>query len=318
MVNDGWIVGQPWGTCPGDGAGTVACVPRASRRSFLTTAGSMAGAALTLGPLSAVMSACGGSSGGNAADTGWALVQRWPTTSLVPGLVRLPLSIADDRSMLNDGPPELIGRIVRAEDDSVVVDGLRAVRHGEGFELPYWPFRAVLSEPGVYYLQVEGGRAEGAALQILPAANVAVPGVGALLPGFDTPTLNDSRGVDPVCTRVPEPCPLHDITLTQALSSGRPVAYLVGTPAYCQTGTCAPGLEALLAVRAEFGDGVVVVHAEIYTDTTATTVAPAVRACNLDFEPALFVTDRTGRIVERLDAVFDATEIRSALQLALS
>jgi hypothetical protein len=297
----------------------VISVHRASRRSFLTTAGSVAGAAFTLGPLSALLTACGGgSSGGGAAETGWALVQRWPTTSLVPGLVRLPLSIADDRSVLNDGPPELTGRIVRADDDSVVVDGLRAVRHGEGLDLPYWPFRAELREPGVYYLQVQGGRAEGAALQVLPATSVAVPGLGAILPGFDTPTVDDPRGVDPICTRVPNPCPLHDVTLTQALASGRPMAYLVGTPAYCQTGTCAPALDALLAVQAELGDRVVMVHAEVYTDTTATTVAPAVRACGLDFEPSLFITDATGRIVERLDAVFDAAEIRSALQSALS
>jgi len=290
---------------------------RATRRSFLTLAGSATGAALAVGPLTALLVGCGGSAGPQAADTGWSLVQRWPTTSLVPGALRLPLSLADDQRLLSEGPAELVGRVV-AQDGTVVADGLRAARHGEGLELPYWPFRVELASPGVYTLLVDGARADGAALQVLPTDAVTVPAVGSLLPGFDTPTFDDLRGVDPLCTRVPEPCPLHEVTLTQALASGTPVAYLVGTPAHCQTGTCAPALDALLAVRSELGDAVTMVHAEVYTDTTATTVAPAVRACGLDFEPSLFITDASGRIVERLDAVFDAAEIRAAVARALS
>jgi len=290
---------------------------RATRRSFLTLAGSATGTALTVGPLATLLAGCGGSAGPQAADTGWTVMQRWPPTSLVPGLLRLPLSLADDQRLLSDGPTELEGRVV-AQDGTVVADGLRAVRHGEGLELPYWPFRVELASPGVYTLLVDGGRPDGAALQVLPADAVAVPAVGSLLPGFDTPTFDDLRGVDPLCTRVPEPCPLHEVTLTQALASGTPVAYLVGTPAYCQTGTCSPALDALLAVRSDVGDTVTMVHAEVYTDTTATTVAPAVRACGLDFEPSLFIADGAGRIVERLDAVFDAAEIRAAIAQALS
>lgn len=295
----------------------MTAVQRASRRSFLTWAGSATGAAFTVGPLTAALAACGGGSDAPATDAGWVLVQRWPTTSLVPGGLRLPLSLADDRSVLNQGPPELTGRVLSA-DGTVVADGLRAKRHGEGLELPYWPFRVTLDEPGIYYLAVDGGRSEGAALQVLDAGAVSVPRVGERLPGFDTPTFTDARGVDPICTRVPDPCPLHDVTLNEALEAGRPVAYLVGTPAYCQTGTCAPALDALLAVRDEVGDAVTMVHAEVYTDTTATTVAPAVRACNLDFEPSLFITDASGTIVERLDAVFDAAEIRAAVERAVS
>lgn len=235
----------------------------------------------------------------------------------MPGRLRLPVSLADDRSLLGDGPVELIARVV-ADDGTVVADGLRATRHGEGLELPYWPFRVDLDQAGIFTLVVEGGRPEGAALQVLDAGAVAVPGIGAALPGFDTPTFDDARGVEPICTRVPEPCPLHDVTLTDALASGKPVAYLVGTPAYCQTGTCSPALDALLAVRARVGDAVVMVHAEVYTDTTATTVAPAVRACGLDFEPSLFITDASGLIVERLDAVFDAAEISAAIDQVIS
>jgi hypothetical protein len=228
------------------------------------------------------------------------------------------VSLADDSSILATGPLELTGRIRRSEDGAVVADGLIATRHGDDLGLAYWPFLAQIEEPGIYLLDVEGGRPDGAALQILDAAQVAVPGPGAELPPFDTPTFENSRGVDPICTRLPEPCPLHEVTLTEALATGRPVAYLVGTPAYCQTGTCAPALDALLAVREEIGDAVTMIHAEVYTDSTATEVAPAVRACGLDFEPSLFLVGADGRVRERLDAVFDTTEIRAGLQRLVS
>ncbi len=297
----------------------MTAVSRLDRRGFLTRSALVAGAGVGLGSLGSFLTACGSSGGGDdASSPGWALVQRWPTTSLVPGPVRLPVSLADDSSILATGPLELTGRIRRSEDGAVVADGLIATRHGDDLGLAYWPFLAQIEEPGIYLLDVEGGRPDGAALQILDAAQVAVPGPGAELPPFDTPTFENSRGVDPICTRLPEPCPLHEVTLTEALATGRPVAYLVGTPAYCQTGTCAPALDALLAVREEIGDAVTMIHAEVYTDSTATEVAPAVRACGLDFEPSLFLVGADGRVRERLDAVFDTTEIRAGLQRLVS
>jgi hypothetical protein len=55
------------------------------------------------------------------------------------------------------------------------------------------------------------------------------------------------------------------------------------------------------------------VHAEVYTDTTATTTTPAVNSYHLPFEPVLFVTDTSGVIVERLDSIWDAAELSTAL-----
>jgi len=92
------------------------------------------------------------------------------------------------------------------------------------------------------------------------------------------------------------------------------VLYLVGTPAYCATGTCAPALDGVLTVRDEIGDAAVFVHAEIYTDDTLGTVAPAVTALNMTYEPALFVIDAKGVLVDRLDAVFDEVEVRESLE----
>ncbi len=179
--------------------------------------------------------------------------------------------------------------------------------------IPYWPFRLDVAEIGIYSLVVDGGPVDGAGVQVVDPSTIGVPLIGAPLPPFDTPTFDDARGVDPICTRTPEPCPFHDVTLTSALASGLPVIYLIGTPAHCSTGSCAPALDGLLALKDELGDRYTVVHAEVYTDDTATTVAPAVSNYAMTYEPALFITNAKGVIVERLDAVFDEVELRELL-----
>jgi hypothetical protein len=237
---------------------------------------------------------------------------------LVPGNVRLPISLANTQGLLTtesgvDLPATLTAQLINADTQEVVAESLSADRHDTGLTIPYWPFRVDIDKPGIYTLIVDGGPAEGAAIQVLNATEVLIPLVGSQLPGFDTPTVDDHRGVEPVCTRTPEPCEFHNITLNEALALKKPIAYLVGTPAHCSTGTCAPALEALITVRKSIGDAMTFLHAEIYTDDKATTVAPAVVALKMEYEPAIYITDASGKIIERFDAVFDADEINAAI-----
>ena len=138
------------------------------------------------------------------------------------------------------------------------------------------------------------------------------------MPAFDTPTADDHRGVEPYCSRTPDPCPFHEVTLTDALTSGKPVVYMVGTPAHCQTGTCAPGLEFLIEQYQRVGDQIVVVHADVYADDAGTLIAPAVEALGVEYEPIIYFTDANGVVVDRLDGVWDRSELAARLDLLLS
>lgn len=249
-------------------------------------------------------------SAGLAAGT-YTIVQRFPQSVQGPGELRLPISLSTGSAeFVNDGPELLGAQVFTADGDPL----------GERMTVPrrtldpaaYYTFRPTIDAPGFYALVVDGGPEEGASFDVADPADVPVPGPGDELPPFDTPTTADPRGVDPICTRDPA-CPFHELTLTEALAGDRPVLYYVGTPAFCQTGTCAPALEALIAVAEEEPDRFQVVHAEVYTDLTATTTAAAVEDLGLFYEPTLFVTDGSGTIVERLDALFDETELREVL-----
>ena len=245
------------------------------------------------------------------------LVKRWAPTSLVPGYVRLPFSLADETGILaNDGkrkfPDVLKVSALNAEDGSKVLDGVAVTRRGDDLSVPYWVLETEIDTEGLYVLTLDNTSAESN-FQLEDPNTVMSPVQGKKLPPFDTPTVDNARGVDPICTRTDGMCPFHDITLTEALNLGKPVVYMIGTPAFCSTGTCAPGLDAMMAVAKEVGDKAVFVHADVYTDNNATTATAAVQAYKLSYEPVLYVADAQGVLQRRLDIVFDADEIRTAL-----
>ena len=243
---------------------------------------------------------------------GYTIVQRFPQAVQGPGELRLPVSLSDgDAALLQEVPPTLAAQVVD-EQGTAIGDRIEAVRR-DAVPGPYYDFRPTIDTVGFYRLQVEGGTPEGASFDVADPSTIVVPIPGQPLPPLDTPTVTDAAGVDPICTREPEACPFHDVTLTEALASGKQVAYYIGTPAFCSTGVCAPGLESLIEVQGDYADTHVFVHAEVYTDDTATTLTPAVDALNLFYEPVLFVTDTAGVILERLDAVWNTDELVEVL-----
>ena len=291
-----------------------------SRRDLLITGG------VTL-----FVAACGGSEGdtqtsaggstqaGNdgTLPVGFQLVQRFPSSPLfTPGPVRLPISLGDGQNLLTAGPALLDGWIETAAGDRIV--DLVAERRSEGIVVPYWEVRAELPEAAVYTLRLQGDDGYGATFELFEPKQVASPLTGSPLPPFLTPTVDDHRGVEPYCSLGPEPCPFHELTLTDALAAGTPLAYIVGTPAHCQTGTCAPGLELLVEAAAGFGSRLTVVHADVYADDAATRVAPAVEALGIDYEPVIYLCDARGVIVDRLDAIWDRGELSSRLDVLMA
>ena len=292
-----------------------------SRRGFISSSATVLGAGVSFG----ILASCGeGLTSNQDSESDFPddlqLVQRFPQV-LVPGNLRLPISLALSSGIIdaNSGfnfPQTLSAKVIDLSTDKVIIENVSATLHGAEISLPYYPFRINILMTGNYALVVSGGPIEGAAFSVLEPDQVAVPGANDSLPGFDTPTFDNNREVKPICTRIPDPCPFHAMTLTEALKLAVPVAYLVGTPAHCETGTCAPALDGLIEVGSRIGDRAVFIHAEIYSDEAATVIAPAVKALNLTFEPVLFIVDANGKIIERFDSVFDSLEISDALTRA--
>lgn len=292
-----------------------------TRRGFLGVAAGLAGAGL--------LSACGGggtttsasttspSAGtGGAGGSGgrYALAGRFdPNTFAVAGAEqRLVFSLlGTDGAPPRSVPDRLEFRVSR--DGAAVGPPITVDAHGDGVPVPYYPLRFTPPSPGTYTV---AATIDGSTVSqpFQASASSPVPAVGQPLPVLDSPTAADPRGVDPLCTRAAGTCPFHDTNLRDALGTGRPTVLLVSTPAYCQIGICGPVLD-LLTELAPKVPGAVIVHAEVYKTpkTSLDELAPIVEGLHLDYEPALFVVDATGTIVDRLDTVFDRTEIAAAL-----
>jgi hypothetical protein len=269
----------------------------------------------------AVLAACGGDDGDRtlSSDEGLALLTAFPSTINAAGVpARMPISIVQalDGQLVRDTPATLALSILA--DDGTEVVAMDVARRDVDVPLPYYPVRHTFDAPGTYMLRfdVDGAVAEGA-ISILDSAEVTIPKPGDPMIPLDTPTVADARGVDPLCTRE-SACPLHDVTLAEALAEGRPIAFLVGTPAYCQTGVCGPILENLLAERERLGGDAAIrfLHAEVYTgpyEDQTTPVTDAVATYTQIYEPAIFLADATGTIVHRLDVTIDRSELAELL-----
>ncbi len=297
-----------------------------TRRQLLTAAASAMGGTVLLaacnddkkGSNSSPTTAAGPSDGTDLTDAFY-LVQRFPSQPLfVPGLEsRLPVSIpkGDEGALRNDGPAQITGWIETFDGERVT--DIVGRRRNDGIAAAYWEVRAVLPEAKVYALRFDGDDGSGAMFEVWDREYVKSPITGSELAPFDTPTTDDHRGVEPYCSRT-DPCPFHEVTLTDALASGKPVIYMVGTPAHCTTGTCGPGLEFLIEEGERLGDSVVIVHADVYADNEAIEVAPAVTALGIEYEPIIYFCSADTTIVDRLDGVWDRSELRERVDLLLA
>lgn len=249
-----------------------------------------------------------------ARDEGFSLARVFSPQQPAGVEVRLPLAVADAEGVPVDDPPEELSVRITPAGGGEPVDSAVIRRHDEGVPRPYFPLTTTFPTPGNWLVtaEVAGGSAETGVVAMERSELPAVPVVGEGLVSLPTPTVDDARGVNPICTADPQ-CPLHSISLDTAVDSDRAVALLISTPAFCQTAICGPVLEMLVARQADFAERVTMIHAEVYRDDSAQETTDTVAAYGLVWEPSLFLARPDGTITSRLDYTFDAAELDTAL-----
>lgn len=230
---------------------------------------------------------------------------------------RTPWGLADvDGAPIHEGvPTELEFRLLT--NGTQVGEPIKVARYGEGVPFPYFPLRFSAPNAGIYTASVTvGGMTLERDFVVAAPESVRLVQRGEKAIPVDTPTTSDARGVEALCTRDPA-CPFHTVTLAEALAARKPVAFLVSTPAHCQTSVCGPVLESLLEA-AKSRPGITFVHAEVYAkfnaaNPGASELAPAVSTYALTYEPSLLVIDAAGVAIDRLDFTWDSVELTQAL-----
>jgi hypothetical protein len=169
---------------------------------------------------------------------------------------------------------------------------------------------------GVHEMVVvtDDGRAGAVAVDVRDTESSVLPAPGQQAQAVATPTGNESLGYERICTRTPEQCGMHEISLDEALAGDTPVVLLFATPAFCQTAVCGPTVDVVEQVRRRGFDDVTFIHCEIFSDAGETLGDPVV-AWNLPTEPWMFVIDPGGTIVRRADGplLVVADEVRTLI-----
>ncbi|MBI5157112.1 MAG: hypothetical protein HZA58_03750 [Acidimicrobiia bacterium] len=171
--------------------------------------------------------------------------------------------------------------------------------------------------PGIWVVSVQP--AAGAALAEFPIQVQESPrtvAVGEPAPRSDSVTSADAPLADITTATDPDPS-LYEMSIADAVTSGRPSVIVFATPKFCQTAICGPTLDRILEIKPSFPD-VNFLHVEVFTnldDPANLETVPAVDEWGLPTEPWVFVVDADGIVVARLEGVFDAAEIAAALSL---
>jgi len=275
-----------------------------SRRAFLAGGAGVALTALTAGPAAAAI-------GFKSAPAKNAISPLVLSTDLYasPDPQRFVFAIARGSKYASFGPAQVAfaapgSTTATVQDTNLYKEGLPK---GRGIYVVETAFPTA----GVWKAAaVTGGKKVPFAVQVKPTPEAPV--VGAAAPRAASPTTANPLGVNPICTRIPA-CPLHDVSLSDVIGTGRPVLAMFATPALCQSQYCGPVLDELLAIMGPYRDRVSMVHVEIYSSNKGATLSPTVTAWGLPGEPFLYAIDGAGTIIERLDGAIATNETKAAL-----
>jgi hypothetical protein len=210
---------------------------------------------------------------------------------------------------------------------------------------------AVFDETGDWGVQITG-TANGTAFGPINLAFTVLPHGDTLSPGDPAPKsrqtiASDVSDINQIDSMSPHD-PLHDVTVADAISSGKPVVVLFGTPAFCETRTCAPVMTtALLPLYEQYKDSAVFIHIEPYflpelrsgagfcavpafnlelaragtpegsgpcPKLTEDQLTAAGEGWNLTTEPILFVIDKQGTIAGKFEGIFGKDEVDAVLR----
>lgn len=226
-------------------------------------------------------------------------------------------ALRDANGLLGELSPDSITYQVLQNDGTVVAEG-RAERRSDGVASPFYVITLGFKDLEVHEFRIDAGqrgRHVGFCLPSDPATS-SLLGPGDPFPSIVTPTFANDAGVSPICTRA-EPCPFHELSLDESLASDQATLLMVSTPAFCATATmCGPVLEVLVDEVSRLPAGLDVIHAEVYATPRPDElgpVTPVVTAAGVTYEPFVFLLDPTGRVVQRLDHIWDRPDLREMI-----
>lgn len=312
---------------------------------------------LVLGALALLATAaCGGSgSGTDSSSSHWPEVQELKDRDITPLPIQHTLDVGDGRFSLalQDKQGQLILRAnvtfrfykidgekgtLKAEVPGTYVgfdlssvqeqpDGTRKTITGP--EVGAYVARVTFDEPGDWGAEV-AGEIQGKAFDpvrvrfgVLEKGIDTVPAIGDPAPRSMQLTLRDVTNLSEIDTTNPPNPGMHNMTVAEALDTGKPLVVAFTTPAFCTSRTCGPVTDKVVVPLFEkYRDRVNFIHIEPYDLKKARSgeglePVPAMTKWGLQTEPWVFVVDRQSRIAGKFEGIMGVDEVETVIQEVL-
>ena len=160
----------------------------------------------------------------------------------------------------------------------------------------------------------------------------SVPMIGDAAPLSQNMTVKDVEDVGEICSAQPKD-DMHDMTIAEAVKSGKPTLVLFAAPGFCPSFTCGPDLEMVQKLKAKYPDRANFIHIEapneIQNHTHTGPVDPnhhdepghqgvdkpqvqTAQDWGLKTEPWLFLVDKEGKVADRFEGGLTLDEVEPA------
>ena len=150
------------------------------------------------------------------------------------------------------------------------------------------------------------------------------PGVGDPLPASTHLTLRDVADVSEINSSQDPIAAMNELTVAEALQTGKPVLVAIATPAFCQSRFCGPMMDGVVhPLYEEFSDRVQFVHIEPFLldearNNQRLVPVPIMAEWRLRTEPWIFIADADGAVVAKFEGITTVDEVRETLTSLLA
>ena len=150
------------------------------------------------------------------------------------------------------------------------------------------------------------------------------PSIGAAVPLSNNKTLGDGYELSELTTSsIPDP-ELYELTINQAVSTGKPTLIVFASPAFCTSGTCGPQVKIISETKNNFRGLVNFIHVEVYDnpdkidgDLSKAEISPLMQEWGLFTEPCTFLIDSNGFVHSKFEGFVTTVELEESLDLIL-
>ena len=239
------------------------------------------------------------------------------SSDFLPGAPRVPFVLFDGPHPISDAKSVRVFAFDLATPASPQAGWNGAATSYSDYEIPYWVAYPELPRAGLWGLGAEITKADGKVVTsqftIQVVDEIDSPKPGDAPPASRNRTLATEPDIHKLSSAIdPEPA-LHQMTVADALGSGKPTVVVIATPGFCASRLCAPVVDSVAAVYKTQPDAANYIHLEVYKSFNPLVPADEMGEWRLTSEPWIFILDKTGKVAVRLGGPVSARELTEAL-----